>query len=995
MWYIIATMKQFDQFYRKLNKQQKLAVDTIEGPVMVIAGPGTGKTQILTLRIANILKKTQVNPENILALTYTESGVSSMRHRLLDIIGSPAYAVSIHTFHGFCNEIIKNFPDYFPTIVGGQNINELDQISILSEAIEATALKELKPFGNPLHYIRSIQNSINILKREGIPPAQLRGVIKKDMESLMNAEDLYHEKGAYKGKMKGVYQRMLKNLDRNLELCKIYEFYESHLRSKRVYDYNDMISEVLNKLAASQDLLLTLQEQYQYFLVDEHQDTNNAQNRVLELLASYHENPNVFIVGDDKQAIYRFQGASIQNFMYFKNIYPKAKLIYLEESYRSTQAILDTAESVLPSQKPLKARSKNPEKPIEVFEFSRPESELYFLAESINKKIKNGIKPNQIAVLYRDNRDAEPIASILKKFAIPHCVESVQNVLNDPEIKKLIIVLRAVAEFGSEEKLVQALHADFLGVEPFDLYRMMSEAHKKEKYLYTLLKKENPELYKKMSNWATLGYNISLAELFEIIVRESGFLTSLTKKENVLEKLDSLNAFYNHVKELIETKHDFTIRDLVKYIETIQEHNISIKKQAAFHTNCVRLMTAHAAKGLEFEYVHIVNCYDGHWGNKKIPELIVLPPGAFSLSGNVMTTADPNEDERRLFYVALTRAKKEVAISYASRNLSGRELLPSMFISEIKSELRHSGDAAKYEKEFEKKSEILFAPSREKGVSIKDKEFIRELFMANGLSVTGLNNYLECPWKYFYTNLLRIPKAKSKHQMYGTAIHNALKDFFDSISRAYKLSGKNRKKFLQERFKYHLLREPMLKNDFAATSEKGLKALSGYFDTYFKEWFDPTHHKPNGKKFLSEYEIMGVMIDTGVYLNGKIDRIDISNGLAFVSDYKTMKPKSRNEIEGKTANSNGDLKRQLVFYKILLDNYKKGFIKAKQFSIDFIEPDIRERYKKESFEITNQETDELKEIIKKTADEILNLKFWDKYCDEKDCEYCSLRKSMV
>ena len=198
----------FNDALSKLNAEQREAVDTIEGPVMVVAGPGTGKTQILTLRIANILAKTDTAPEQILALTFTESGVASMRKRLSEIAGSRAYAVNINTFHGWCNEVIKKYPEDFPRIVGAKNIHEVDQVAILETLVDDLPLKLLKPFGDKFLYIKHLKRAIEDLKREGLTPTDFKNILSQERESFTNLPDLYHEKGAHKGKMKSEYIKL-------------------------------------------------------------------------------------------------------------------------------------------------------------------------------------------------------------------------------------------------------------------------------------------------------------------------------------------------------------------------------------------------------------------------------------------------------------------------------------------------------------------------------------------------------------------------------------------------------------------------------------------------------------------------------------------------------------------------------------------------------------------------------------------------------------------
>ena len=984
----------FKKLYKQLNPAQKEAVDIVEGPVMVVAGPGTGKTQILTLRIANILKETQVEPENILALTFTEHAASSMRRRLAEIIGSQAYRVRISTFHGFCNEIIKSYPEEFPHIIGAINITKPEQIQIIEQLIEMLPLKELKPFGDPLYYLQSLISSIEQLKREGIDPERYLKLVEDEKKYFDLIDDLYHDKGAHKGKMKGDYQKLFKTIVKNQEAAIVYDAYQKKLRKKKLYDYSDMIMEVMQALSVNGDLLLNLQEQYQYFLVDEHQDTNNAQNKILELLCNFHPSPNLFVVGDEKQAIFRFQGASLENFTYFKKLYRDAKLVILDNNYRSTQAILNVAENIIPGQKKLQADTKQLGRKIKLHEFSNVQSENYFLARDIQSKIAEGVVPGSIAILYRDNRDALPIAWVLEKFSTPFSIESDQNILNDKQIRKLIMLIELTNDIGSEKKIVDALHIDFLKVAPLDIYKLSDYARKNKVMIQDAMRSGKilaslglesadiiEELYKKLSGWAILAKNDNITEFFEKLINESGFLGYILASKSV-EALEKVNLFYDELKVFVERHKDADLEKFCQYLHLLKEHNVLIKRVMVGNKEAVHLMTAHKSKGLEFDYVYIVNAYDGHWGNKRKFEPIQLISSVFSISHSHLQH-DQNDDERRVFYVALTRAKKEVAITYSATGIDGREQIVSQFVSEIDPVLIDSVNISGYEKDLKKDLSTIFASSKNSGVDIKSKDFIRQLFMDRGLSVTALNNYLKCPWNYFYNNLLRIPRAKSASQMYGTAVHAALKDFFEKLRT--KSVGKD---FLLEKFNFYAGKESFGSNEMGGILEKGHKALGGYCENYQNSW-----HKNN----LLEFSIRGVELSPEIRLTGAIDKIEVLNpsNEVIVVDYKTSKPKSRSEIEGMTKYSNGDIKRQLIFYNLLLNNFADGKYKMVSGDIDFVEPDDRGNYKKERFEITKSEVSDLEELIRRTGNEILNLSFWDQECDDAKCEFCDLREMMA
>jgi len=988
--------KTFEAYYKQLNAAQKQAVDAVEGPVMVIAGPGTGKTQILTLRIANILRTTDTEPENILALTFTESGVASMRRRLVEIIGSPAYSVVINTFHGFCNDVIKGYPEEFPHIISAEHITEVDQIKLLEEIILKLPLKELKPFGDTFYYLRAVLSNVNELKREGVDPERFVFLVKEEKKAFLAISDLYHEKGQHVGKMKGEYQKLERRIAKNEELAKVYVAYQEELARAKFYDYSDMIMEVLDALSRNKNLLLILQEQHQYVLVDEHQDTNNAQNKILELLSNFYADPNIFVVGDEKQAIFRFQGASLENFLYFKKLYPEAKLIALEENYRSTQVILDSAESLISGEKRLKANAIYPNTNIDVYDFSRPEVEIFFLANDIKKKIDAGVSPNEIAVLYRDNRDVFPIARVFEKFAIPFVIESDQDILGDQDIRKLLLILRTVNEYGKDDLAIEAMHIDFLHITPLDVYKIIAYAGEHRARVQDVMRSEeslraldaeNPlaiiNFANQLSRWKSVSKNKDVLSFFETVVRESGFLSSILGSSDSVEKMDKLNALFDELKTLLEAHRTATLADLFTYLDTLKEHNILVKKNLARHiVREVRLMTAHRSKGLEFEFVYLVNAHNGHWGNKRHPNALPLSPKVYSLLDREIEW-DEQADERRLFYVALTRAKKEVTITYAKTSASGREQLPSQFVGEIRGDLIEKKDVGSWEDMYVKSGEAHFAPSISRGVDIRNRDFVRELFLKYGFSVTGLNNYLECPWRYFYTNLLRIPKAKTKHQMYGTAVHAALRDLFETAKKR-----DSEKEFLLQRFEFHLHREALREHDLEEALEKGRQSLAGYFDAYVGKWNLNTQ---------TEFTVKGVMLSPDVRLTGKIDKMEMMDGAGNVSvvDYKTGRPKSRGEIEGSTKTSNGNIKRQLVFYRLLLDLFHDGKYKMTSGEIDFVESDTKGKYRKERFSIEKDEVEELKALTQKTAEEILSLSFWDRTCGDEVCEYCGLRRMMA
>lgn len=980
----------FIEAYERLNPQQKQAVDTIEGPVMVIAGPGTGKTQILTLRIANILRKTDTAPENILAITFTESGAHTMRKRLHDIVGAAAYKVEINTFHGFCNMVINTYPEYFDRIIGRTAIADALQIKIIEECLARGEFKLIRPFGDPTYYVYPALSAIRDMKRENHAPSDLETAIEKSQRDFDALPDKVHQKGVHQGKMKGVHEDALKRIERNRELLVLYRMYEEELERQGYFDYEDMLLEVVRVLATNEPLLLILQETYQYILADEHQDSNRAQNQLLELLSSFHEQPNLFLVGDEKQAIYRFQGASLENFAYFERKFAKSRLITLTSNYRSTQALLDVTNTlasgpIVPKERfvPLVAPHNNKSAGVSLVACNSEEEEMRVLAERIRQSIHEGQEPHDIAVLYRNNKDASRVSDILNRYGVPHVIESNQNVLEHDEIAKLVLYLKAISNCADPHVLGKAMFIDFLGISPDAVARILVHAAQHRIPLSVML--ANKELlsslvgevsekvfaeYQKIISLARFAKNQLLTDSFEFILRESGFLAHVLKLPHSLQSLDALDTLFDFVRKVIEEKRDSKLDDFMEKLALVESYKVQLTRNTALSPRgFVRLMTAHKSKGQEFRVVYVIDVDEKHWGGKKDRSLFHLP------FEHQHSSSD--QDERRLFYVALTRGKEEVILCFAKEGADGSVRLPSPFVDEL-------GDTVhRVEVDVDPvHTRHYMMEKKQKGVSITDTAFLKQRFLENGLAVTALNNYLECPLKFFFVNLIRLPQEQSRDQLYGIAVHFALKETIDRVVALEDVSADS----LYASFLRKLSELPINENDYKDAQGRGLKSLRGYYDQYHTEWKPPMQ---------TEVNVKGVPINLGgenIILKGVFDRIDMLDdvGRVRVIDYKTSKPKSRNVLEGKTKDSNGNEKRQLVFYKLLIDAYFSGKYTMSTGVIDFVESDTRGAYKREEFYITEEEVEELKGVLEKVVGEILSFDFLKQGCGLKDCEYCLL-----
>ena len=416
----MQTADTFENEYTQLNPAQKEAVDAIDGPVMVVAGPGTGKTQILALRIGNILKKTDIKAESILCLTFTNSSVKAMKERLSKYIGSEYSKVKVVTFHGFGMDIISKYYNVLGLDEEPKIMDEKDSIMLYDEILNNNDWLYLKPRSDTAKYFKDIKSLISILKKENINREDFEIEIQKEIERLQNDPASISSRGESKGELKKDILKKIEGVYRTLEVGRFYALYEQNKKVKNLFDYDDILENLNQIVEESDEVRNYIKENFLYVLVDEHQDSNGVQNKFLEKVWKGEDRPDIFVVGDDRQLIYGFSGASLEYFENFKNTFGKAELIYLVENYRSTENILNTAHTLLNSsitQEKLKSNTLE-NNPLSLVEAYYPRDEILFIGLDIKDKIEKGIDPNQIAILVPKNRYVYSTISILKDMGI-------------------------------------------------------------------------------------------------------------------------------------------------------------------------------------------------------------------------------------------------------------------------------------------------------------------------------------------------------------------------------------------------------------------------------------------------------------------------------------------------------------------------------------------------------------------------------------------------
>lgn len=965
--------QEFQVRYKRLNTGQRQAVDTVEGPVMVIAGPGTGKTTVLTLRIANILRTTDTQPENILALTFTESGVVAMRKKLKEIIGVTAYRVPVYTFHGFANMIIQTYPESFEDMIGRTPLTDHEGALVIDTLLQTHVGEQLVPKNNPLFYSAHIRSAISTLKEASLGPEEYRAFLTREKEAIESSEDFMHQKGAHKGKVKAVYAQSLKRIEKSLELADFYEKYEAHLQRIQKYDFNDMILATVRTLQHDAVLLQTLQETYQYILADEHQDINTAQNTLIELLASFFDTPNLFVVGDDKQAIYRFQGASTENFVYLPKRFQEVQTVALTENYRSTQSILDASGTLIEvhtdliSSERLVACNEKGSEPVVIARAPDRRSELAYIVESIKETVARGVAPEDIAVLYRNNRHADAIQHELEKHGIATRVHSATDLFSHPLIWRLTIALRALSDLSNNELLSRLLLLGTISIETEKLYRVFEHARTRRTNILEALTHIAPECAQTIVELNTVLRTEGAIISIELLVKKLGFVEQAIALDPE-GGFRALDTYFGLARTLQTENHAARGVDLVAHIDLYVDHGLRIKgTHGETESGKVNLMTAHNSKGLEFPIVYIVHVEHGIWGGKTNKRFFELPQ--LNASGTL-------EDERRLFYVAVTRAKQKVIITYARKEHDGKELLESQFIDELGDVCTTRETAPQVD------MATHIASAQQSKPQTVTRDFVHRTLFQHGLAVTALNNYLACPWKFFFQNLLRVPHTPSPAQLFGTAMHEA----FRVGQEQFQKEGSVLLEHITRVFEDVLKSLPLDATQLERGRTHGKNVIEAYINTYGAGAWVP--------EAQTEYSIRDVLMPIAgeeLLLHGKIDRLEVlPDNKVRVVDYKTGKQKTRNQILGNTKDSNGDLIRQLTFYKLLLDAHKDGQYHMQDATLDFIEPNEKGDLRQESFTIEPEQVMQLKDDIVKVVTEITNLDFWNTRCDDEECEYCKL-----
>ncbi len=1066
-------MDEFQKQYSRLNGDQKKAVDTIEGPVLVIAGPGTGKTQVLSLRIANILKQTDVDPKSILCLTFQDASVLAMKNRLQRFIGQAAYKVQIHTFHSFCSEIIRTFPYLFDFDEIVEPIRDLDKLEIFKEILQTEKLINLQYRNDVLGNYKGLVTAISNLKKEYISPELFSLII----DSFENSLD---------DKSKKLEARRIIKLR---ELQRFYIRYLEVMNEKNLIDFDDMIYRVTDAFAKDDDLVKYFQEQYLYTLVDEFQDTNNAQLEVIKAVSSFAGlDANVFAVGDDDQTIFRFQGASSDNFEKYLNIFPQSEIIVLHSNYRSKQDIIDAStnviannpnrisESVFFTEKSLnksfdsgyKFQDKS-EEAAQIHEFEHSFHEDFWIGEKIKEISSSGAPLSDIAIISRTNKQITNITKFLDKHAIPYNIKRSESLLDDDNIKDLLLVIEAISTpdmLKNDQIVWRLLSLSYFKNNQFDIFSLYHDAKGVKLCIYdyvmdqdrdkidngiisTLpanLKKtksinKDLEVVKRVNSAKPLNKfkYANIKDIFEKLIDLQKFIAinqfqlsfskilqsldlisyfeTLPESYSVLNKITSL---YQYIQSRTKFLKKYNVKDFLGEIKIMRDKNINlpIDQIDPDIEGKINILTAHSAKGLEFKYVFIYQTIENKWEKiRGANDGISLPP--LSLEYNSDQSYIDNElekiaaeiDERRLFYVAITRAKEYLFFTYSKKyydsdsgEVDTSEKLPSKFL--VESRVDNLSTHKELISRHQEISQIILTPELPIIVPEANQNHLKDIINKDlKLSASKINKYQKCHYKFLLEDIYKVPTPQNASLLLGTSVHTGIERFYK-----LQVTSEDLRDEIITELKEQLSRDVDLSEIEKEGSSKEVlindleNSLLVYYDFYLK---NPV------KRVASEFWSTGTV--EGIKINGRIDMVSSEEFGFIITDFKTSQNvPSITEFLGLTKAGDKSYLRQLLFYKLLLENSDQSQSrqyagKLKSLKIEYI--DSKEKVVKvfdfpaygdfeykprsnsrqtETFDL-DKEYENLKTELRNTFESIHSLDF-ERTEDRKECQHCPFKE---
>lgn len=976
-------LDEFNKRLGALNAEQRAAVELPAGHALVLAGPGSGKTETLAMRIAYLLsQKTYAGA--ILCLTFTEAAAANMRARLFGLVGVQAYRVPIHTFHGFCTELINRNPEYFYECAAFRPADDLARISILEGIFRNLA------HDNPLRtehpeqgfvYLRAAEQSITHLKKAGMTPEDFRqflmgnttqfGVINAGIgvfderlsakriplirdyaeslkevlagavyASLSHALELAEEDGkatplsAWKEKWtrkddNGV--RIFKDFayaEKLEALAGIYADYRAAMHAKALYDFDDMILDVLAAFKAHAGFRQTIAERYAYVLVDEFQDTNEAQMRILETFLG-----DVMAVGDDDQAIYKFQGAEVANILGFKKRFPDAKVIAFSSNYRSHDVIVEAARTVAAQGESRLEGSEEFAKKGSVAvrgtggaiiskSFPTPAHEYAWVAGELKRLIDGGANPEDLAVIAREHKQLESLAPFCATSGVPVAYERLRDALADPRVRELL----TMAKFADSVARKSMEEADYLLPEilsfPFWQFKRqtaweISIAARGERGSWLSAMRHSADAQVVacadfLIEAGTQAKKETADSVIDYLVNgqfRAHYFSAERLENNAAEYalfLSGLRAFMRALRQY--RVGDFvSLGEMLEFVTLHEANGIAIPDKSPFISakNAVHMASVHKIKGLEFETVFVIGCADSVWASGGRGSLLPFP-----INLPIAPSADSADDHVRLLYVAMTRAKKTLYLTSFELTEGGRSMERVRFLAGIP--VTPADDECPPAVDILSVRTDVYNPFVFTG---NERAFLESLLPQYQLSVTHLNTFLNVagggPHKFLEQCLLHFPQAKSPSACYGSAMHAAVEALHARFRQSSTLPSAED---LVGFFKRALSSERLALHDVKTYLARGTKALTAFYSA-------KAHTFKESDIVEMNFKAEGVTV-ASARLTGKIDRIELQGDAAAIAyDLKTGKPSPAwEQVDAHKKIQLHGYRRQLLFYKLLIEN---------------------------------------------------------------------------
>lgn len=971
-----------------LNDEQLAAVTHEEGPLMIIAGAGTGKTTVIARRIAWLIDQGKAKPENILALTFTDKAANEMEERVDRLLPMGYVDLSISTFHSFCERTLREFGVEIGIPQDFALYNEVDSWLLMRRNLARFNLEYYKPRGNPTKFLKTLLSHFSRAKDEGIAPDAYREHVERMIaEACGGAPEAFAAMEDEK-KLELIKWR---------EVGDAYATYQQLLLEDAAMDFGDLLAYTVELFVKRPNVLAKLRERFTYIVVDEFQDTNSVQYRLVKLLSSPRN--NITVVGDDDQAIYKFRGAALANILTFRNDFPDARKIVLVRNYRSGASILDAAYRLIINNNPhrLEATEGLSKKLMSHAEDDGFVHHIHCgtLEDEIEATVGTIIKLHDdqggewsdFAILVRGNDSAEPFLEALERAGVPFRFMALSGLYTKPVILDALSYMRVIDLPYNSPAMYRVISHPRLGISESDLAELMmyvkrkglalSDAMRSASMAFGVSLEGKQRMLEVLDIIASLrgrAKRLPVTELFVEVLKTTGLLAdcqsySELEQQEIFRQLD---RFLSRLKRFVQANDDKTLARFLEEFDAEREagEDGGLGQDPEDGPDVVNVMTVHGSKGLEFKYVFIVNLVEQRFPSQARGGGIDFPPG---LVETVAELDDHVAEERRLFYVAITRAKNGLYLMSADDYGGARKKKISRFLAEL-------GYEPKVTFATEVEGDVQTMVEREKPPEGGDAHII----LPDRISFSQIAAFSTCPLQYKYAHIIKVPSFGRHTLSFGKTMHNALQRFMERI-----LAG-------QAATQSSLFGDPL-----APSMPTAIELLGMYDEVWIDEWYPDDEkreeYRAKGKDSLREFHRLaatdpprpyalekGFTLKVGdVLVKGRIDRIDANETGYEVVDYKTGTPKDKLAW---------DDKRQLVLYAIAAEDCFDPPLNVNKLTYYYLESNTAL-----SFEPTPKDKERLKQEILDTMAKIRTSNFEPnagmncRYCDFKDiCPFAEL-----